>query len=175
MAEMSLASKLKALRTARGISQEDLARAVGVTSQSISRIERGQTKVVKVSNLMRIAAFFGIEDPTDLLDADNVAELKASQFLTLDEITTLLTELRATPIEKAWVFAFLESPEGKPQTFTRNAMSIFLDEIRAARDRGLRGHDAAMVALEALENELAAQESLTSGGRVSTLPPPDKR
>ena len=56
---MELTNKLRSLRTARGITQEALASAMGVTAQAVSKWERGTT-MPDVSVLPELAVYFGV-------------------------------------------------------------------------------------------------------------------
>lgn len=56
---MELTSKLRSLRTSRGITQEALASAMGVTAQAVSKWERGTT-MPDVSVLPELAVYFGV-------------------------------------------------------------------------------------------------------------------
>ena len=56
---MCFADKLTELRSARGLSQEQLAEAIGVTRQAVSRWERGANLPDAVS-LTRLAGLFGV-------------------------------------------------------------------------------------------------------------------
>lgn len=60
-------SKLRAMRTARGMSLFDLAMESGVTTQAISLIENGNTKNPRVDTLQSLARGLGC-DIKDLLD-----------------------------------------------------------------------------------------------------------
>ncbi len=57
-------NRVKEERTAKGATQEDLARAVGVSRQSIISIEKGRY-VPSLVLALRLAAYFGC--PTDKL------------------------------------------------------------------------------------------------------------
>ena len=56
---MELTNKLRSLRTSRGITQETLASAMGVTAQAVSKWERGTT-MPDVSVLPELAVYFGV-------------------------------------------------------------------------------------------------------------------
>lgn len=58
--------KVRAVRKARGVSQRDLARAVGVAQSTLSRIERGERRV-SVDRLVAIARALGVR-PSDMMD-----------------------------------------------------------------------------------------------------------
>jgi transcriptional regulator with XRE-family HTH domain len=59
-----LEHKIKRLRDERGLSQEDVGKALGVTRVSVSKWENGQTKDLKLANLVGFCKLFdiGIEE-----------------------------------------------------------------------------------------------------------------
>ena len=56
---MELTNKLRSLRAARGITQEALGAAMGVTAQAVSKWERGTT-TPDISLLPELAIYFGV-------------------------------------------------------------------------------------------------------------------
>ena len=56
---MTLAEKLLALRTEKGLSQEDLAEQMGVSRQSVSKWETGQS-VPDLDRIIKLADLFGV-------------------------------------------------------------------------------------------------------------------
>ena len=56
---MELTNKIRTLRIARGVTQETLASAMGVSAQAVSKWERGAT-TPDVSLLPELAVFFGV-------------------------------------------------------------------------------------------------------------------
>ena len=56
---MTLAEKLLALRTEKGLSQEDLAEQMGVSRQSVSKWETGQS-VPDLDKIIKLADLFGV-------------------------------------------------------------------------------------------------------------------
>jgi len=56
---MEITNKLKSLRAARGITQEALAEAMGVSAQAVSKWERGTT-MPDISLLPELSVFFGV-------------------------------------------------------------------------------------------------------------------
>lgn len=61
-----LARRVRTLRKARGLSQEELGYAVGLRQAQISELESGQNNVT-IDNLHRIAVALGVQ-PYELLD-----------------------------------------------------------------------------------------------------------
>lgn len=60
----TIAARIKAVRTAKGLTQVQLALKIGITQSHLSAIERGDASVG--TRLVRIAAALGI-DPKELL------------------------------------------------------------------------------------------------------------
>ena len=61
----NVAVRIRAARQGRGISQRELARAVGVAQSTLSRIERGERRV-SVDRLIAIARALGVR-PSDMM------------------------------------------------------------------------------------------------------------
>ncbi len=70
LAELRLEQQLAALREARGLSQREVARLVGVSQPAIARLESGPARDVKLTTLLRVVTALGgrlnlsIEKPT---------------------------------------------------------------------------------------------------------------
>ena len=58
--------KIRAARKERGVSQRELARALGVAQSTLSRMERGERRV-SVDRLIAIARALGVR-PSDMMD-----------------------------------------------------------------------------------------------------------
>ena len=65
MSDRTLGERIKAHRTALGMSQEKLAQSLGVTAQAVSKWETGAAEP-SPSNLLALAKLYGV-DPGDLL------------------------------------------------------------------------------------------------------------
>jgi transcriptional regulator with XRE-family HTH domain len=85
----TLASRLRYARERKGLTQEELARAVGTSQQVINHIETGQTKkprkIEDIANILGVSPAwlqFGIEE-LDTLDKEAV--MLALSWMTLDE------------------------------------------------------------------------------------------
>ena len=63
--KQALATRLRALREARGLLQREVARAAGVTQAYVSHLERGRVGA-SPATLRRLAAVLGV-DPDELL------------------------------------------------------------------------------------------------------------
>ncbi len=59
MQETHVGNKLRELRKARGLSQEEIARAVGTTRQTITSIEVGKY-TASLPLALRLARYFGV-------------------------------------------------------------------------------------------------------------------
>jgi len=66
MEQTNVTLKIRAARKERGVSQRELARALGVAQSTLSRIERGERRV-SVDLLIEIARTLGVR-PADMLD-----------------------------------------------------------------------------------------------------------
>lgn len=58
---MDLTAELRRARTDRGLSQAEVGRAVGLSGQQVSRIERGLVPDVSVAGICRLLAVVGLE------------------------------------------------------------------------------------------------------------------
>ena len=86
---MTFAEKLAALRQKYGMTQEQVARAVGVTRQAVSRWERGTSLPDSVA-LLRLAEEFNVE-PDWLMDEGEAGEpeprrVKRGRFTMADRV-----------------------------------------------------------------------------------------
>ncbi|MGF6958019.1 helix-turn-helix domain-containing protein [Paraburkholderia youngii] len=71
--ESQIGARIAAARAERGLSQSGLARAIGVTPTAISKLESGETRMVRADHLLRIAAALGA-DPVALVFGKNTDE-----------------------------------------------------------------------------------------------------
>ncbi|MBB5496874.1 helix-turn-helix domain-containing protein [Paraburkholderia sp. MM5384-R2] len=69
----TIGARIAAARERREISQSALARAVGVTPTAISKLESGETQMLRADHLLRIAAELGA-DPVALVFGENSSE-----------------------------------------------------------------------------------------------------
>lgn len=65
MPDVSLPVMLRSLRGERGLRVEDVAKAVGMTADTLSRVERG-VRHPRVSTVAKLAKFYGMR-PEDLM------------------------------------------------------------------------------------------------------------
>lgn len=100
-----ITDKLTALRVERGLTQAELARAVGVSRQTVSRWERGFI-VPSAANLISLSRLYGV--PLDELmngEPDGEEETAAPEVLKAPETETAeMEELDAAPVPRRPVF-----------------------------------------------------------------------
>jgi transcriptional regulator with XRE-family HTH domain len=113
--DVAVGARIRLLRKMRGLSQQALAEAAGVTFQQIQKYERGSNRV-SASMLSRIARTL------DVPVAEMFGEGAASSTA-IDEVAALLAEPGAVELLRAYV----ELPRGP-------ARSALVDFVRALRD-----------------------------------------
>lgn len=96
--DMEIARRLKAARIARGISQAELGRSLGVTFQQVQKYERGYNRV-SAANLMKCAAALDTSVAA-LCGQDEIAPesqplIKAYSLLREDQRRAILALVRA--------------------------------------------------------------------------------
>lgn len=96
---LQIGSKVKALRTARGLSGRKLATAAGVSQPFLSQLESGRTSVA-IATLYRIADALGVS-PADLLPSRPDAEI---EVLRAPEIHRMTVSERAGAAGASAVF-----------------------------------------------------------------------
>lgn len=93
--DVAVGARIRLLRKLRGLSQQSLAEAAGVTFQQIQKYERGSNRV-SASMLSRIAG--ALDTPV----AEMFGETSSASGA-IDEVTTMLTEPGALELLKAYV------------------------------------------------------------------------
>lgn len=110
---MEFGTKIKALRNKRGITQEALAKAMGVTPQTVSKWENDVT-MPDVALLPELSVFFGITiDDLFSLDAKKQMERLENRIYEAG----LLSETEAAQIEET-LREFAKTPEYKAQALS---------------------------------------------------------
>ena len=110
---MQFGSKIKALRNKRGITQEALAKAMGVTPQTVSKWENDVT-MPDVALLPELSVFFGITiDELFSLDAKKQMERLENRIYEAG----LISETEATQMEET-LREFAKTPEHKAQALS---------------------------------------------------------
>lgn len=110
---MKLGQKITTLRKAKGLSQSDVAKAVGVSRDAISKYERGDI-VPSVENAKRMADFLGVsldylmseDDTQEVIDNSMIQRIKEIQRLAKDDQNTIINVIdafiRDTKTKKAY-------------------------------------------------------------------------
>ena len=138
---MEFGTKIKALRNKRGITQEALAKAMGVTPQTVSKWENDVT-MPDVALLPELSVFFGITiDELFSLNAKKQMERIENRIYEAG----LLSETEATQMEET-LREFAKTPEDKAQALSLIA-EIHLNQAEIHKRMG------AELAKEALELE----------------------
>lgn len=75
---MKTAEKIKILRLQKGMTQEELGKAVGVQRAAINKYEKGSVVNIKRSVLQKLADSLGVA-PVDLLDDDEIASAESDK------------------------------------------------------------------------------------------------
>ncbi len=102
--DIAVGARIRLLRKVRGLSQQALAEAAGVTFQQIQKYERGANRV-SASMLSRIATT--LQTPvSEMFGENNPASASA-----IDEVAALLAEPGALELLKA----FSQLPRGAPR------------------------------------------------------------
>lgn len=100
-----LTDKLTALRVERGLTQAELARAVGVSRQTVSRWERGFI-VPSAANLISLSRLYGV--PLDeLMNGEPDEEEETAAPEAPEAETAEMEELDAAPVPRRPVFRWV--------------------------------------------------------------------
>lgn len=95
---MTLNENIKKLRLARNLSQVDLAKALGVTKQSISNWENNNIQP-SVDMLIRISDFFSVSTDFILgLESRRYIEITGLTDCQLAHVTAIINDIRGTNI-----------------------------------------------------------------------------
>ena len=138
---MEFGTKIKALRNKRGITQEALAKAMGVTPQTVSKWENDVT-MPDVALLPELSVFFGVTiDELFSLDVKRQMERLENRIYEAG----LLSETEATQMEET-LREFAKNPENKAQALSLIA-ELHLHQAEIHKRMG------AELAKEALELE----------------------
>lgn len=114
--DVAVGARIRLLRKVRGLSQQALAEAAGVTFQQIQKYERGANRV-SASMLSRIAAT--LQTPVSEMFGEGVA---ASGMI--DEVAGLLSEPGALELLRA----YSHLPKGPPR-------AALVDFVRTLREK----------------------------------------
>lgn len=125
-------TKLKELRTARGISQENLAELVGVSRQTISKWENG-TVQPSADNLIRLSQVFQFPVEAFLKD-----DWKPPEQQAVEAAAILPETLRDTDAEPAVTPAEEPEPDLAPAVPPSEVPHVPVDEVPPPRRRNYR-------------------------------------
>lgn len=131
---MILADKLIALRKKSGWSQEELARQLGVTRQSVSKWEGAQS-VPDLDKVLQMSRLFGVS--TDYLLKDELEEAELADAGPAD--TPELPALRCVTMEEASAFLAVKEQTARPvalATFLCIQSPVCLMLLAAAQEAG---------------------------------------
>ncbi len=91
---MTLNENIRQLRSARNLSQVDLARALGVTKQSVSNWENNNIQP-SIDMLIRLSGFFAVSTDTLLgLDSRKYIEITGLTDSQLAHVTAIIDDIR---------------------------------------------------------------------------------
>jgi len=123
----SLAQRIKALREAKGLSQQTVANKVGVSRVAVTKWESGMTANLKLGNLLSLCKLLGISmealiqggpvQPLSAIRNDvNIQQLSAASHKTLpDESQSWIRRYETVTPERQALIDFLLQDESKPQ------------------------------------------------------------
>lgn len=115
--DIAVGARIRLLRKVRGMSQQALANAVGVTFQQIQKYERGANRV-SASMLSRMAA--ALDTPVAEMFGETGVRERSS---TMDDVTSLLGEPGAVELLQAFVTL--------PRGASRGALVEFVRSLNA--------------------------------------------
>lgn len=129
-----LAEKIKRLRTARQLTQLQLAKKTGVSRVAVTKWENGDTENLKLANLKRLCAAFDMS-VTDLLDEKaslGVNQLNADYKIPPQKNGATLMSDRQDP-DIAAVVAMMQATDKAGRSVSRVAVKVALDAYRPAQ------------------------------------------
>ena len=93
---MTLADRIKFAREQAGLTQVQLAKAVGISQPSIHELESGRTKQFRASTLLKVAKFLG-QSPEWLANGEGEASVLSTPAIKSPDEEELLTSFRSLP------------------------------------------------------------------------------
>jgi transcriptional regulator with XRE-family HTH domain len=159
---LQLGENLARIRTAQGLTQEDLAHASGVSVDTISRLERGTHATARRSTLAALSRALGI-DPARLLglrppeqDTTGAEQLRrAVRALDLPDFVEPVEVLPLSELHEAASTAWSDYLAGRHAELLAGLPALMMDTRRAAQTL-IEDHAAEAVGLLATAYRLAA-------------------
>jgi transcriptional regulator with XRE-family HTH domain len=102
----AIGSRLRELRTERGLTQAELARQIGIQQSDLSRMEKGEYRV-SLDNLFKILAVFDL-DLADFFGEQQESKAQERQPLSREDMKILHLLRELSPGGRAEVQEFLE-------------------------------------------------------------------
>jgi transcriptional regulator with XRE-family HTH domain len=125
---VDIGERIRSLRTARGLSQEEVARRTGIGLKSYGDLERGRTKDPHYSTLRGVARALGVR----------VEELiSTEEVITFDDeaVRAAITAAKAGKLTtKEAARAIADSVRGGPVDALEDAVELLLDHAEASRE-----------------------------------------
>ena len=118
----TLGERLSAMRKQRGLSQEQVAKATGVTRAAVSLWEHGHSANLKHESLRRVAALFNITID-EMLDGKSIQPISKDQYARLLDAASFL---------KGW-----DTPAKLAEMLTRNGYATSPQALCNWKTRGL--------------------------------------
>lgn len=125
-----MGSQMKYFRMLKGISQEELGKAAGITKHAIRHIENGELRLVNLSLVDKLVAYLGIEEQVEYDDyirfikKNPAAKLKAyrkQEHLTMYELAKRMNVAYSTV--KKW--------ESSQSVMSRSSYQKFVELVNA--------------------------------------------
>lgn len=89
---MNMGQRIYELRTAKGVSQEELGKVIGVQKAAINKYESGLVENMKRSSIQKLATYFGVS-PSYLMCFTDDPTLVSQRQSTENEIVTLVQSM----------------------------------------------------------------------------------
>lgn len=77
---MAIGNYIKSLRTAKGLSQEELGKMVGVQRAAVQKWESGKTTNLKRETIKKLAEFFGVSPAAFIAESIKLNEIEATHI-----------------------------------------------------------------------------------------------
>lgn len=110
---MAFSKTLSTLRQARGLSQEQMAQAVGVSRQAVQKWENGAS-TPGLDHLLRLRGLFGVSMDSLLADGPDTQELRPGKVITQDYEFIHRWESYAANLETEYVQLYEEGRDVEP-------------------------------------------------------------